>query len=74
MAASPGREKGTKSGKPIGWARVDAKIENAIRLAGVELPRCRGTAASVSENRFAIDSLLEGAVTSELVSGPRIPC
>jgi DNA invertase Pin-like site-specific DNA recombinase len=28
-----GREKGTKSGKPIGRARVDPKIEGAIRAS-----------------------------------------
>jgi DNA invertase Pin-like site-specific DNA recombinase len=34
MQASPRRaKKGTKSGKPIGRARVDAKIEDAIRAS-----------------------------------------
>ena len=30
--------------------------------------------ASAGEDWFVVDSPLEGAVTSELVSGPRIPC
>ena len=33
ISGEPLREEGTKSGKPIGRARVDSKIEDAIRAS-----------------------------------------
>jgi hypothetical protein len=69
------REKGTKSGKPIGRARVDPKIEDAIRASLAGGKGMRGTVSRTPPERCNHRDVKESQIyfpTAAVAVSPRV--